>query len=229
MSIILEEAAGLLHSRESFLACQGMQSFVELIATLPSSMGEIGSPVASQQAPGRVVEHRQDVGSLPHAQLRMILAHGGIASIMQAMLNAKVASAQLQEAVGISECGRQTGDAVAHLLLGSSQGIGALAVQLEDVCRLRPLAVVGQQATHRDRAFLQPPMAFLHRLGLPKIHRGSRAPRPAHHRLKERLDLVIKVALLGFDHPQVIPMRLHNLQAEVPMSKQGVSAHHDPP
>jgi len=127
-----------LHSRKSFLACQGMQSFVELRATFPSSMGEIGSPVASQQAPGGVVEQRQDVGSLPHAQLRMVLAHGGIASIMQAILNAEVASAQLQEAVGISECGRQTGDAVAHLLLGSSQGIGALAVQFEDLCRRRP-------------------------------------------------------------------------------------------
>ncbi len=70
-----------------------MQSFVELIAKCSSGMGQIGSPVTSEQSPGRVVEQRQQVGRLPQPQLRMILAHGGIASIMQAILNSKVALA----------------------------------------------------------------------------------------------------------------------------------------
>jgi hypothetical protein len=96
-----------------------MQSFVELIAQCSAGMGEIGSPVTSEQSRGRVVEDRQHVGSLPHPQLRMILTHGGIASLMQTILNPPVPSAQLQEAMGISGCGRQTRDAVAYLLLGS--------------------------------------------------------------------------------------------------------------
>ncbi len=50
---------GLLHSRKSFLACQGMQSFVELITQFPSGVGEITGSTASQQSRGRVVEHRQ--------------------------------------------------------------------------------------------------------------------------------------------------------------------------
>ena len=91
----------------------------------------MGRPVTSEQSRGRVGEHRQQVGSLPHPQLRLILAHGGIPSSMQAVLHAEVASAQLQEALLISECGRQTGAAGAHLLLGSSQGIRALAIPFE--------------------------------------------------------------------------------------------------
>src|SRR6266516_6225855 len=119
-------SSGLLHSRKTFLACQLMQSCVELIAKFSSGMGEIGSPVTSEQSPGRVVEQRQQVGRLPHPQLRMILAHGGITSIMQAILNSPVPSHQGEQASGISEFGWQTGDAVAHLLLGPPQRIGAL-------------------------------------------------------------------------------------------------------
>jgi len=103
----IEIHTGLLHSRKSFLACQGMQSFVELIAKFPSGVGEIAGSTASEQSPGCVVEHRQQGGSLSHAQLRMILAHRGIPSIMQAVFNAPVSSNQLQEALGISQSGWQ--------------------------------------------------------------------------------------------------------------------------
>src|SRR4051794_31109940 len=107
-----------------------MQSIVELIAQYPPGMGQIAGSVASEQSPCCVVEHRQHVRSMSHAQLRMILAHGGIPSIMQAVLDAPVSSAQLQEALGISQRGGQTGDAVAHLNLRPSQRIGALALTL---------------------------------------------------------------------------------------------------
>jgi hypothetical protein len=66
--------AELLHSQKSFLACQSMQSLVEVIAQFLSSMGEVAGTVVSQQA-GRVVEYCQQVWSLSHAQLRMILTH----------------------------------------------------------------------------------------------------------------------------------------------------------
>jgi len=122
-----------------------MQSFVELITQFPSGVGEITGSTASQQSRGRVVEHRQHVGSLPHAQLRMVLAHGGIASLMQAVFNAKVASAQRQEALGISQGGWQTGDAVAHLLLRPSQGISALAFELTKGSFLFPPSLVSSR------------------------------------------------------------------------------------
>jgi hypothetical protein len=39
---------GLLHARKSFLACQGMQSFVELIAQFPSGVGGIAGSTAHE-------------------------------------------------------------------------------------------------------------------------------------------------------------------------------------
>src|ERR1700676_2203437 len=120
-----------------------MQSFVELIAQFPSGLGEIAGAIASEQSPCRVIEHRQQVRSMSHAQLCMILAHRSIASIMQAIFNAPVSPAQLQEALGISKRGGQTGDAVTHLVLAASQGIGALTFQLEDLCYCWPCTVVG--------------------------------------------------------------------------------------
>jgi hypothetical protein len=176
---------GLLHSLKSFLAGQDMQSFVELIAKLPSGVSEIAGSTASEQSPGRVVEHRQQVGSLSHTQLRMILAHGGIPSIMQAVFNPPVSSNQLQEALGISQSGWQAGDAVAHLVLRPSQRISALAFQLEDLSHVGPATVASKVAAHRDTAFLEPSMAFLHRLSLPKIHRGGPTNR-AGSRLAQR-------------------------------------------
>jgi len=59
-----------------------MQGFVELIGKFPSGLREIAGPVASQETSSRVVEHRQQMGGLFHAQLGMIFAHSRIASIL---------------------------------------------------------------------------------------------------------------------------------------------------
>src|SRR6266699_3016098 len=197
---------GLLQSRRSFLASQSMQSFVELRGKFPPRLRQIGGTAASQQSPCRVGEYGQQMGCLSHAQLAMIFAHGGVASRMQALLSSPVSAHQAQETGGIRLGGRQTRDAIAYFVLRAAQRLGALTCQLEGLCPVWPRTVARKLAAHRDRAFLQPSMAFLHSLGLTEIHRGSRPARPAQNWLKERLDLVIEPALMGVDHPQIIPL-----------------------
>jgi site-specific DNA recombinase len=83
-----------------------------------------------------------------------------------------VSAHQVQQTLGISQGGRQTGDAIAYFVLRAAQRIGALTFQLEDLCPVWPCTVARKLAAHGDRAFLQPSMAFLHALGLTQIHRG---------------------------------------------------------
>jgi hypothetical protein len=62
------------------LSSESRQGAIALISELPAGFRKIGSAAPDQQADDNIIENRQQVGSMAHAQLGMILAHGGIAA-----------------------------------------------------------------------------------------------------------------------------------------------------
>jgi hypothetical protein len=64
----------------------------------------------------------------------MILAHGGFASLMQAILNTPVPSHQVEEVVGIRQGGGQTRDARMHLLPGCAEAASVRWLSSLETC-----------------------------------------------------------------------------------------------
>jgi len=56
-----------------------------MIGEFASSMSDIACSLPSEQSQHGVVEYREHLGSMSHAQLRMIFAHGRVPSIMQSV------------------------------------------------------------------------------------------------------------------------------------------------
>ena len=83
------------------LTSERVQRPIDLIGELASRLSNIGHAEPRQQPSRRVVEHSQQERRMPHTQLRMILAQGGITPLMQTVLNAPMASYQCQESSGI--------------------------------------------------------------------------------------------------------------------------------
>jgi len=78
------------------LSSEGRQGTIELISELPPRFSEISSASTDQQPDDNIIEDCQHVRSMPHAKLGMILPHGRIPSVMQAVLNAPMAPSQFQ-------------------------------------------------------------------------------------------------------------------------------------
>src|SRR5437868_1595003 len=69
------------------LSYQGGKGFIKMIGEFASSMSDVACALPSEQSQHGVVEHREHLRSMSHAQLRMIFAHGSIPSIMQSVFD----------------------------------------------------------------------------------------------------------------------------------------------
>lgn len=151
---------GLLQSRISPLRHQRSECFVEMIGECASGMSDSGLPLSGEQSQDGVVEHGKYLGGMAHAHLSMIFSQRGIASILEAIFHAPMPSGQVQYACGMSHLGGQTGDPVAKLCCGHSQGIGPLAFQFADLSQFWPGAVLSSHAAHGDAPLFQASVSF---------------------------------------------------------------------
>src|SRR6266550_9314822 len=78
------------------LSPQGSKGFIKMIGKFASSMSDIACSLPSEQSQHGVVEDREHLRSMSHAQLRMIFAHGRVPSIMQSIFDSPMPSTQRQ-------------------------------------------------------------------------------------------------------------------------------------
>src|SRR5262245_47134861 len=119
-------------------------------------------PCAPQQADCRVSHHRHLVCSPPDMGLALIFAQCHIFDVVQAILHLPVPAFQRRELCRIAHRFGQTGDAVAHLLLGHALGCPPPCV-LEHLHQVGPGAISSQFARHTDLPLLKPTVAFRNR------------------------------------------------------------------
>jgi hypothetical protein len=91
--VFIAVQTGLLQSRLPHKhlpsSCRRRESSLYLIRELPPSLSQIGTALASHQADDDIVENGKQMGSVAHAQLRVIFPHGHIPSIVQTILVAR--------------------------------------------------------------------------------------------------------------------------------------------
>src|SRR5437588_2985713 len=78
------------------LSYQGGKGFIKMIGEFTSSMSDIACALPSEQSQYGVVEDREHLRSMSHAQLRMIFSHGRVPSIMQSVFDPPMPSTQRQ-------------------------------------------------------------------------------------------------------------------------------------
>src|SRR6266699_3393834 len=78
------------------------QSLVKVIIKAPLSARRVHFPLACKHTQRRIVEKGEQVGSLPHPQLGMILLQRSVAPMMQAILYPPMRTYQLEESISRS-------------------------------------------------------------------------------------------------------------------------------
>src|SRR5712691_3719660 len=76
------------------LSPQGGKGFIKMIGEFASSMSDIACSEPREQSQHDIVEHREHLRSMSHAQLRMIFSHSSVPSIMQSVFDSPMPSAQ---------------------------------------------------------------------------------------------------------------------------------------
>src|SRR5437016_2243690 len=72
-------------SSPSCLSAQSRQGLIRLVGKFSPYLGQIGSTLSSHETDDGVIENRQQVRSMAHAQLGMILTQGRVTSIVQSI------------------------------------------------------------------------------------------------------------------------------------------------
>ena len=148
-----------------------------------------------------------------------------ITAIVQLVLNLPVFAHQLEQPLGTRLLHSQTGDPICdfvhHLaILDACEG----AFQLEDLLHRRPIQVSLQGTTNGDGPLLNPPMSFFKGLGSAKISvRGRAETWGAGFGRKQALNVLARFWLVVFDDPDLLAIRLHDLERQLPLCQEGIA------
>ena len=94
---------------------------------------------------------------------------------------------------------------------------------MHDLGEAWPEAVTGEQTADRNLSLFSAPMPLVYGGGLTKIHGRRRPARTAWLRLEEGLGVLIHLALVLFDHPEILPFGFHDLLTSWARSEVGIS------
>src|SRR5215471_18551059 len=138
----------------------------------------VGKAGAAQYADDEVGERGYDPARMVLRELRGIFVVGHVTPIVQPVLNAPMAAAELEQRRCRRPLWRQTGEPIDDLPLDLPGGADApLALQPEHLPQPRPVAVAYEISIRRQRAPLLSPVPLLARRGRAAL---PRQPAPGH-------------------------------------------------
>jgi hypothetical protein len=185
--------------------------------------GYIANAQQIHERQDRTIEQREECRHMLSPDLRAIFLQRHIAPPMQSIFDRPMGPHQLSYLASICLPGRETGDAVAHVLAGMSFAAHP-ALHPKHLLNTAPLLSkpLAQVGARRDHAFLMPPMSF--------VHAGGAAPARAvgARVFKEELEIGTHRGLIVLGYEHILALVARDRLTKQALGVYGIGAD-DPP